>query len=172
MLEFHRPDTIYQFRVLAGNPATPTALLESAINTIQISKGWSASSRRIYFTFYNRAGIYLGNTPEQSSFKQEDRAVSNGTLNVEHAQKLAAMLLVNDGNLKSVPLIAKALKKNEVRKFVLKQKIPFKVTYITCAVDEGVLVMYNDVYQLDQNLEMKLYNVTNTLALGLSAKNK
>jgi len=59
-----------------------------------------------------------------------------------------------------------------VRKFVLKQKIPFKVTYITCAVDEGVLVMYNDVYQLDQNLEMKLYNVTNTLALGLSAKNK
>ena len=172
MLEFHQPDTIYQFRVLAGNPATPTASLESAIGSIQMSKGWNASSRRIYFTFYNREGIYLGNTPDQLSFKNEDRAVSNGTLNVEHAQKLAVLLLVNDRNFKSVPLIAKGLNKNEMRKFILKQKIPFKVTYITCAVDEGVLVMYNDVYQLDQNLEMKLYNVTNTLALGLSAKNK
>jgi murein L,D-transpeptidase YcbB/YkuD len=171
-LEFHQPDTTYRFRVLAGDPATPTASLESAITTIQISKGWNLSSRRIYFTFYNRAGIYLGNTPDQSSFKQENRAVSNGTLNVEHAQKLAALLLVNDGNFKSVPLIAKALKKNEMRKFVLKQEIFFKVTYITCAVDEGVLVIYNDVYQLDQGLEMKLYNNTNSMALDLSVKNK
>ena len=170
-LEFHQPDTIYQFKVLAGNQVTPTPSLVSAIGSVQVSKGWSAASRRIYFTFYNREGIYLGNTPDQLSFRNEDRAVSNRTLNVEHAQKLAALMLTNDGNLKSVPLISKPLKKNEVRTFILKQKIPFQVTYLTCAVNEGVLVMYNDVYHLDQQLEMKLYNVTNTLALGLSVKN-
>ena len=171
-LEFHQPDTIYQFRILAGNPLNPTPSLVSAIGSVQISKGWNATSRRIYFTFYDREGIYLGNTQDQLSFKKDDRAVSNGTLNVEHAQKLAGLLLANDGNSKSIPLITKALKKNEERKFILKHKIPFHVTYITCAVNEGVLVMYNDVYQLDQQLEMKLYNVTNTLALDLSVKNK
>jgi len=171
-LEFHQADTIYQFRILAGKPVTPTPVLESVIGSIEVSKGWDASSKRIYFIFYNRNGIYLGNTPDQSSFKKEERAVSNGTLSVEHAQKLAALLLVNDGNLKSVPLITKALKKNELRKLTLKKKVPFKVTYITCAVNEGTLIIYNDVYQLDQGLEMKLYNVSGALALDLSAKNK
>ncbi|MBB6130702.1 L,D-transpeptidase scaffold domain-containing protein [Mucilaginibacter lappiensis] len=171
-LEFHRPDMVYQFRILAGKPVTPTPSFASAIGSIQVSKGWNTSSRRIYFTFYNREGIYLGNTPDQLSFRKEDRAVSNGTLNVEQAQKLAGLLLTNDGNLKSVPLITKALKKNESQTFILKKKIPFEVTYITCAVDEGTLVIYNDIYQLDQNLEMKLYNVTNSLALDLNTKNK
>ena len=147
-------------------------MLVSAIGSIQLSKGWNAASKRIYFTFYNRDGIYLGNTPDQLSFKKEDRAVTNGTLNIEHAQKLAGLLLANDGNLKSVPLITKALKKNRDRVFILRTKIPFKVTYITCAVDKGILVIYNDVYQLDEDLEMKLYNVTNTLALDLKAKSK
>jgi murein L,D-transpeptidase YcbB/YkuD len=172
MLEYHQPDTIYQFRILAGKSVTPTPVFESAIGSIEVSKGWNASSKRIYFTFYNRQGIYLGNTPDQSSFKNEDRAVSNGTLSVEHAQKLAGLLLLNDGNPKSIPLITKILKKNEVRMLTLKQKVPFRVNYITCAVNEGVLIIYNDVYQLDQGLEMKLYNVSGTLALDLSAKNK
>ena len=171
-LEFYQPDTVYRLRVLAGEPVTPTPSLVSAITSIQVSKGWNASSRRIYFTFYNRDGIYLGNTPDQLSFKKDDRAVTDRTLNVEHAQKLAALLLTNDGNFKRVPLITKRLKKNEARTFSLKKKIPFEVTYITCAVNEGILVIYNDVYQLDADLEMKFYNVTNTLAVDLSTKNK
>ena len=171
-LEFHQPDTTYQFRMLAGKPITPTPQFTSAIGTIQISKGWNASSKRIYFTFYNRDGIYLGNTPDQSDFKKGNRATTNSTLNVEHAQQLAGLLLANDGNLKSLPLITKALKNNEMRKFILKNKMPFQVTYLTCAVNEGELFLYNDVYQLDQGLEMKLYNISNTLALGLSAQNK
>ena len=169
-LEFYRPDTVYQFRVLAGEPVNPTPSIESAINSIQVSKGWDAESRHIYFTFYNRDGVYLGNTPDQLSFKKEDRAVTDRTLNVEHAQKLAALLLTNDGNLKSVPLITKRLKKNEARTFSLKKKMPFNVSYITCAVNKGLLVTYTDIYQLDPDLEMKFYNVINTLALDLSTK--
>jgi murein L,D-transpeptidase YcbB/YkuD len=166
-LNFNRPDTIFRFKIIAGKPTTATPVLESVINSIEISKGWNTKSNRIYFTFYNRQGVYLGNTPDQLSFNKPIRAFSNGTLSVEHAQKLATILLTNDGDYKRVPLINKALKKNGIKSLTLKKAVPFRVNYFTCEVIEGVLFLYGDIYNRDKDLEMRLYNVTNELALDL-----
>jgi murein L,D-transpeptidase YcbB/YkuD len=39
------------------------------------------------------------------------------------------------------------------------------VTYLTCEVQNGTIVIYNDIYGLDKRLEMALYNATDPLAL-------
>jgi murein L,D-transpeptidase YcbB/YkuD len=121
------------------------------------SSGCDNSLGLIVFRFQNIYDIYLHDTPEQLLFAKKERAFSHGCIRVEHAEKLAALLLKNDGAANKLPAMRQALEVYQTRNFILKP-VPIKITYLTCEVKEGLLIKYKDLYNLDKSLEMALYN--------------
>ena len=53
---------------------------------------------------------------------------------------------------------------NQTLNFNLTTPVPIKIIYRTCIVKEGEVLDYKDVYDLDNRLEMMLYNVTRQFA--------
>jgi murein L,D-transpeptidase YcbB/YkuD len=84
---------------------------------------------------------------------------------VENAAKLAGLLLQNDGAGNRTAEVSRAMKQYKTRTFNLKKPVPLRVTYLTCEVVNGYVVTYNDIYKLDKNLEMALYNITQPLTM-------
>lgn len=226
-LQFHQPDTTYQFKVIVGKPDAPTPTLQSAISYFTTAPEWKVPQKifvketlpealkdtsflennhyaiyddqgnyiqptranllfvkrnpgkyyarqssgcdnslgLIVFRFPNIYDVYLHDTPEQKLFKKEQRAFSHGCIRVEHAAKLADLLLKNDGACNQVALVHKAIAAYKTRTFTLSKPVPINVTYLTCKVENGELIMYKDIYNLDKRLEMALYNMGPTLAM-------
>lgn len=129
------------------------------------SSGCDNSMGLIVFRFPNVYDIYLHDTPEQQLFKANERDFSHGCIRVEQAEKLAGLLLTLDGSENLIADVRRAIKHYKTQTFTLKKAIPIKVTYLTCEVQNGTIVIYNDIYGLDKRLEMALYNVTDPLAL-------
>ena len=130
------------------------------------SSGCDNSMGLIVFRFRNVFDIYLHDTPEQQLFKQQDRDFSHGCIRVEQAEKLADLMLLQDGSENLIPNVHKAIKHYKTQTFTFKKTVPIKVTYLTCEVQNGTVVVYKDIYGLDKRLEMALYNVTDPLALN------
>jgi murein L,D-transpeptidase YcbB/YkuD len=227
-LEFHQPDTIYQFKVVIGKPAAPTPTLESAIAYFTTAPEWKVPAkifirellprtrnnpdyfRNYHYTIYDYKGnyvadnaanramvrrdpgnygvrqsagcdnslglivfrfpniydIYLHDTPEQQLFKKEQRAYSHGCIRVERAEKLAELLLENDGAAGKIPELRKDLKRYITKSFYLKKTVPIKITYLTCGVKDGGLLTYGDIYDLDKGMEIGLYTADMTLPVN------
>jgi murein L,D-transpeptidase YcbB/YkuD len=147
-----------------GNSVTPTRT-----NLLEIrrfpekyfarqSSGCDNALGAVVFRFPNIYDIYLHDTPEQQLFNREDRAFSHGCIRVENAEKLAALLLKNDNAETKVNALHEAMAAYQNKTFNLKKPVPVKVTYLTCLVIAGELISYKDVYNLDNSLEMALYN--------------
>ncbi|MGZ3821169.1 MAG: L,D-transpeptidase family protein, partial [Mucilaginibacter sp.] len=98
--------------------------------------------------------IYLHDTPEQQFFAKDQRAFSHGCIRVQNAEKLAAMLLKNDGNAKDIPAVHYDVVHSKKHSFILNKRVPIMITYVTCEMKEGVLVKYDDIYNLDKSLEL------------------
>ncbi len=122
------------------------------------SSGCDNSLGLIVFRFQNVYDIYLHDTPEQLLFAKPERAFSHGCIRVEHAEKLARLLLKNDGAANKLSAMRQALEVYQTKSFILKKPVPVKITYLTCEVKEGLLIKYKDLYNLDRSLEMALYN--------------
>jgi len=120
------------------------------------SSGCDNSLGLIVFRFPNIYDIYLHDTPEQKLFKKGDRAFSHGCIRVEQAEKLADLLLKNDGAENQAAIVHKAIAAYQTRTFNLQKSVPIKITYLTCEVRKGNLIMYKDIYNLDKSLEMAL----------------
>ncbi|WP_295672655.1 L,D-transpeptidase family protein [uncultured Mucilaginibacter sp.] len=133
--------------------------------TARQSAGCDNSMGLIVFRFPNVYDIYLHDTPEQQLFNEQDRDFSHGCIRVEQAEKLAGLMLALDGSENLITDVRRAIKHNKTQNFILKKAIPIKVTYLTCEVQNGVIVVFKDVYGLDKRLEMALYNVIDPLAL-------
>ncbi|HEY8780645.1 MAG TPA: L,D-transpeptidase family protein [Mucilaginibacter sp.] len=131
------------------------------------SSGCDNSLGLIVFRFPNVYDIYLHGTPEQKLFKKEERALSHGCIRVEQAEKLAGLLLKNDRAYNQIAVVNKAIAAYQTKTFTLKKSVPIKVTYLTCEVKKGELVIYKDIYNLDKSLEMALYNMGPTLTMKL-----
>lgn len=129
------------------------------------SAGCDNSLGSIVFRFPNIYDIYLHDTPEQKLFAKPERAFSHGCIRVENAAKLAGLLLQNDGAGNRTAEVSRAMKQYKTRNFNLKKPVPLRVTYLTCEVVNGYVVTYNDIYKLDKNLEMALYNITQPLTM-------
>lgn len=112
----------------------------------------------IVFRFSNIYDIYLHDTPEQKLFKREERDLSHGCIRVEQAEKLAALLLKNDGSAGQIKALHQGIAGYINRNIYLKRPIPLKITYLTCEVNEGQYVTYPDIYNLDKSLETALYS--------------
>ncbi|HZY38372.1 MAG TPA: L,D-transpeptidase family protein [Mucilaginibacter sp.] len=134
--------------------------------SLRQSSGCDNSLGLIVFRFPNIFDIYLHDTPEKKYFKADERDFSHGCIRVEHAEKLADLILTRDGSENLIGVVHKAIAGYKTKDFKLNKPIPIKVTYITCEMQKGTLVTYKDIYDLDKRLEMVLYNVTNPLALN------
>jgi len=128
------------------------------------SSGCDNSLGLIVFRFPNVYDVYLHDTPEQQYFTKEERDLSHGCVRVENAEKLADLLLEQDGSADLVASVRRAIKSYKTQTFILKKAVPIKVTYLTCEVQNGVVITYKDIYDLDKPLEMALYNVKDALA--------
>lgn len=129
--------------------ATPAMLKQISNNpagySARQSSGCDNALGLIVFRFDNPYSIYLHDTPEKSLFAQTQRALSHGCVRVENADKLAALLLLNDGAAGKVPILKKALLNYQTNTFILKRGVAIKITYLTCMVTDGVLTNYPDI---------------------------
>jgi murein L,D-transpeptidase YcbB/YkuD len=121
------------------------------------SSGCDNALGLVVFRFPNIYDIYLHDTPEQKLFERDARAFSHGCIRVEQAEKLAGLVLQNDQSAGQIPAVHKAISTYTTKTFTLKKALPIEVIYVTCEVVDGILAIYPDIYDLDNNLGMALY---------------
>jgi murein L,D-transpeptidase YcbB/YkuD len=119
----------------------------------------------ITFNFPNIYNINLHDIKEQAAFMKKERNLSNGSIGVEHAEKLGTLLLKNDNSETKVTALHNGMLNHVNKNITLKKPLPIKITYLTCEIKDGEVVTYNDIYSLDNKLEMKLYNVNQSLSM-------
>jgi len=121
------------------------------------SSGCDNALGLVVFRFPNVYDVYLHDTPEQQLFAKDERDLSHGCIRVEHAEKLAGLLLKNDGAANKLKDLRNAMEQYQTKTFKLKKAVPIKITYLTCEVKEGLLITYKDIYGLDKSLKAALY---------------
>ena len=139
---------------------------KSSLNTIKLhpehyhakqTAGCDNALGKVVFRFPNAFDIYLHDSPEQQLFKNTNRAYSHGCIRVEKAALLAELLLKADGQPSKTANLQTAMKGYVKKNFPLKNPIPIIITYLTCTVRDGMLQFHNDLYQLDNDLMIKIY---------------
>ena len=159
-LTYHLPDTDRIFKVIVGKPSAPTPVLQGEVAYFATWPGRRIDHHSsLVFRIQNHYDVYLLDTPEEQLFASEKRALSNGPIVVEKAEKLAELLLQDDNNAKLIPQLQKMIKKNKNKNFIFNKPVPVNITYLTCGIKEGYLINYEDIYQLDPALEMALYDI-------------
>lgn len=121
------------------------------------SPGCENALGNIVFRFPNIYNVFLHDTPEKQLFAKTQRAFSHGCIRVERANELAGRLLKYDGQGGKTEAVQRAIAHNRTVNFKLVKAVPIRLTYITCSVGEYGLVTYKDIYDLDNRLEMALY---------------
>lgn len=117
------------------------------------------------FHFPNIYDIYIHDIKEQALFMKKERDLSNGSIGVEHAEKLGTLLLKNDNSESKIAALHNGMLNHINKNIALKKPLPIKITYLTCEIKDGEIVTYNDIYSLDKSLEMKFYNVNQSLSM-------
>lgn len=120
----------------------------------------------IVFNFQNAYNLAMHDVPAdyKNLFNKDERGITKGNIYVEHARKLAAKLLTNDKAADQVALMRKSIASYGTKTFAFKNPIPINVTYLTCEVSEGELIIYKDIYNLDKSLEIKVYSNDQAIA--------
>ncbi|QQT28557.1 L,D-transpeptidase family protein [Sphingobacterium multivorum] len=145
----------------SGNKVTVNASKLRQINdnpynySITQSSGQENALGAVVFRFENPYAVYLHDTAQKQFFDREKRALSHGCVRVENADRLAAMLLAYDGSEYKVSALENAILSYEKRDFVLSEPVPIIITYLTCLIENGKLILYTDIYQFDRSLEGK-----------------
>ncbi|BAP32416.1 uncharacterized protein CHSO_3379 [Chryseobacterium sp. StRB126] len=121
--------------------------------SVRQSSGCDNALGAVVFRFENSYGIYLHDTSQKQLFNKEERALSHGCIRVENAEKLASLMLKNDGSANKIPILENAMAEYKRKDFVLKQPVPIIITYLTCLIIDGKPVLYKDIYHLDDSLE-------------------
>lgn len=177
-LYLYLPDSTYRFKVVTGKPVTPTPLLQSKVYAVSIvvpetilpdqlrtlellpqsnTPGVSARSLLI-FPFSGRYPVSLTEMKETVWFKRNQRALSQGNIGVEKPEKLAELLLRSDHQANQIKLLRKTRLAGKGMALRFRQPMPVKVTYMTCWFQDGQLMTYPDIYQLDHKLEQAIYH--------------
>ena len=102
--------------------------------------GKTNSMGKLKFNFANPEGIYLHDTPNKVLFAQSNRALSNGCIRLEDAQRLGRWLLGRD---------AVAPSSAPEQHVQLAQGVPVYVTYLTAQPHIGEVALSRDIYGWD-----------------------
>jgi murein L,D-transpeptidase YcbB/YkuD len=108
----------------------------------------------IKFSFDNPYAVYLHDTNNKNLFNSDKRAFSHGCIRIEKALELAKFLVRNEersGQLDGLVL----LKKRQT--FEIIPPVPIYVRYFTCEVKQDHLIIYADIYRLDEKAAIALY---------------
>jgi len=121
------------------------------------SPGCDNALGNIVFRFPNIYNVFLHDTPQKQLFIKTQRTFSHGCIRVERAEYLAGTLLKYDKQDGKIMAVKHAIAHQRTINFKLAKPVPIRLTYITCSVGEYGLVTYKDIYDLDNRLEMALY---------------
>lgn len=114
----------------------------------QQSPGSSNALGRFKFNMPNSEAIYLHDTPSQSLFNRNVRAISSGCVRVNKAPQLANMLLSEVGW--DQHKIANTIKGGKTTHVNLSTRIPVQLYYMTAWIaGEDQLQFRNDIYHYD-----------------------
>jgi len=121
------------------------------------SSGCEISLGRLAFHFPNGNDIYLHDGQQKELFLLKDRAITNGCVSVEDADKLAALMLKYDGQEALIKEFLQAVNTYRTKNFILRKQLPLLISYQTCAIRDGLLEMFSDPYNRDRELEKNIY---------------
>jgi L,D-transpeptidase YcbB len=114
---------------------------------------------RIKFMFPNKHAIYIHDTPSKSLFETDSRFFSHGCMRVQDPERLAEVLLGDQGW--SVDRVRAQIASGERRVVNLKNKVPVHITYLTAWVNkDGTVHFRNDVYDRDPQLAAAIFTGT------------
>lgn len=119
---------------------------------------------KIVFRFAGPSDIYLHDMPLSKLARLPQRDLSAGCIQIEQAEKLAGLLLTQDGSSKIRSLLHSAITNDKTTDFKLNRYVPIKITYLTCEMIDSQLVIYKDIYAQDRALEMAMYGYERLLA--------
>jgi murein L,D-transpeptidase YcbB/YkuD len=117
------------------------------------------------FNFNNPYSVYLHDTNQRYLFNNTDRALSHGCVRVQNWQALAFYIARKDSlatkeghtpayNTDSL----KTWIANKDRKTVMvKKRLPLYIEYFTCEEKNNKIVVYNDIYNEDEELALKYF---------------
>jgi murein L,D-transpeptidase YcbB/YkuD len=128
------------------------------INVVQ-PPGAANALGRIKFNFPNKFQVYLHDTPEKRLFASEKRAFSHGCMRVENPTKFGEVML----SLAMAPPtpnshMLDAMFGHEEKIYKLQTKPTVHLTYQTAFVDDGRLVVRDDVYGFDNRINAILHS--------------
>ncbi|CCW29555.1 L,D-transpeptidase [Xenorhabdus nematophila] len=130
---------------------------------IRQAPGPTNSLGRFKFNMPNSDAIYLHDTPNQTAFNREMRAISSGCVRVNKAPELADMLLGDAGWDKSK--VNNSLKTWATKYVSIPKKIPVFLYYQTAWVDKKGIPQYRaDIYDYDTSARQQSEILNNILA--------
>lgn len=132
---------------------------------VRHGSGHDRSQGNLAFHFPGVVEIDLHDFLQKDLFNRDERAFSSGCVWLYDAEKLAELLLNGDGRQNELGTLHKAVTRYERKTFILQKKVPLKITYLTCEVKEGQLILYKDIYNLDKSVEAPLYNIKQGLVM-------
>jgi murein L,D-transpeptidase YcbB/YkuD len=108
---------------------------------------------RIRFNFPNKFSVYQHDTPDKYMFAHDKRAYSHGCMRVQNPDQYAEVLLriANPRDGYTAERIRNMYGSGE-RDIQLQYQIPVHLTYQTAAVENGHLVIREDIYGRDARL--------------------
>ncbi|HZL41468.1 MAG TPA: L,D-transpeptidase family protein [Pseudolabrys sp.] len=132
--------------------------LDGNINVVQ-PPGAANALGRIKFNFPNKFQVYLHDTPEKRLFAADRRAFSHGCMRVEDPTKFGEIMLhlaMNGQTPNSQQLLGMFGK--EEKTFKLMNKPTVHLTYQTAFVDDGKLVLRDDIYGFDARINSIMHS--------------
>jgi L,D-transpeptidase YcbB len=128
------------------------------INVVQ-PPGAANALGRIKFNFPNKFQVYLHDTPEKRLFSSDKRAFSHGCMRVEDPTKFGEVMLhlAMNGPTPNSPQI-NAMFGHEEKTFKLVNRPMAHLTYQTAFVDDGRLVLRDDIYGFDGRINAILHS--------------
>ena len=128
------------------------------INVVQ-PPGAANALGRIKFNFPNKFQVYLHDTPEKKLFASDKRAFSHGCMRVEDPTKFGEVMLhlaMNGPTPNSQQIMA--MFGHEEKTYKLMTRPMVHLTYQTAFVDDGKLVLRDDVYGFDARINAILHS--------------
>ena len=126
---------------------------DGPINVVQ-PPGAANALGRIKFAFPNKYQVYLHDTPEKRLFAPEKRAFSHGCMRVENPTKFGEVMLslAMSGPTPSSHQLDQMFGHDE-KIYKLMQRPMVHLTYQSAYVEDGTLVMRDDIYGFDARIK-------------------
>jgi murein L,D-transpeptidase YcbB/YkuD len=128
------------------------------INVVQ-PPGAANALGRIKFAFPNKFQVYLHDTPEKRLFAPEKRAFSHGCMRVENPTKFGEVMLslAMSGPTPSSHTLDQMFGRDE-KIYKLMQRPMVHLTYQTAYVEDGKLVIRDDIYGFDNRINAIMHS--------------